>query len=168
MTLESQTDDNEGTHLDSHADSPFVGQYCAIIRTVGRRISVHGFTDELRKPSIVMVVDAAVVYECEITRELMLLIIQNALHIKSMKMNLIPPFMMRLAGLTVNECPKFLSPHPNINNHSIYCKESNRRIPLELWGIISMIPTQIPRDSELMELNVFELTPMMNTWDPHT
>ena len=113
-------DDNLGTECDSHADSPTVGKYAAIIRATGRRVSVKGFTDELGKAIIVPVVDAAVVYECELTGELILLIIRNALHIMSMTVNLIPPFMMRLAGLIVNECPKFLSPNPTIENHSIY------------------------------------------------
>ena len=49
--------------MDSHADSPVVGEDAAIIRPTGRKISVKGFTDQLGKPIIVPVVDAAVVWE---------------------------------------------------------------------------------------------------------
>jgi hypothetical protein len=35
-----------------------------------------------------------------------LLIVRNALHVPSMQHNLIPPFIMREAGLVVNDVPK--------------------------------------------------------------
>lgn len=170
-TLESQaaTEDNttSATESDSHADSPVVGMNSAVLRNTGKRISVKGFTDQLGAPIIVPVVDAAVVYECELTGSLLLLIIRNALLIHSMKVNLIPPFMMRLAGLEVNECPKFLSKNPTINDHSIYCPQKKIRIPFQLNGIISIIPTRKPTQHELDTLDQLELTPMTDNWDPH-
>ena len=71
------------------------------------------------------VVDAAVAYDCEYTGTTILLVIRNALHMRSMHANLIPPFMMRLAGIEVDECPKFLSPKPSEVNHSLYCPMPN-------------------------------------------
>ena len=84
-----------------------------------------------------------------------------------MRVNLIPPFMMRLAGLEVNECPKFLSKNPKITDHSIYCAENNIRIPFQLDGIISIIPTRKPTHEELNTLDQLELTPMTDAWNPH-
>ena len=49
------------------------------------------------------VVNAAIVYDCDITGESHILILHNALHILNMENNLVPPFAMRLAGLEVND-----------------------------------------------------------------
>ena len=34
-------------------------------------------------------------------------------------------------------------------------------------GIISHIPTRLPDKDELRELDMIELTPMVDVWDPH-
>ena len=49
------------------------------------------------------VVNAAIVYDCDITGESHILILHNALHILNMENNLVPLFAMRLAGLEVND-----------------------------------------------------------------
>ena len=36
---------------------------------------------------------------------------------------LIPPFMMRVAGIEIDESPKFLARKPSIKNHSLYFPE---------------------------------------------
>ena len=54
-----------------------------------------------------------------------------------MEVNLIPPMMMRLVGLDVNECPKFLSRNPSEEDHSVYFPDAQIRIPLMIKGIIS-------------------------------
>ena len=155
------------TELDSHADSPVVGKNVYIIRPTGRKVSVKGFTDQLGAPILVPEVDAAVVYDCEYTGKSVVLVIQNALHLRNMDVNLIPPFMMRLAGLKVDECPKFLAENPSQDSHSIYSTECNFRIPLHLDGIISFFPSRRPSKKELEELDIIELTPNVDLWDPH-
>ena len=69
-----------------------------------------------------------------------------------MEVNLISPFMMRLAGLEIDECLKFLSRNPSDNNHSMYFPIPNIRIPFQIEGIISYIPTRRPSDKELIEM----------------
>ena len=137
------------TELDSHADSPVVGRFTRTLEDTGIQASVSGFTSDLGKPLTVPVVNAAVAYDCEFTGETRIMIICNALHFKNMEVNLIPPFMMRLAGIEVNECPKFLSKQPNESDHSMYFPEQDIRIPFQLEGIISYIPTRIPTLEEL-------------------
>ena len=87
-----------------------------------------------------------------------------------MEVNLLPPFMMRLAGIEVDECPKFLSKNPKDSNHSMYFPNEDIRIPFQLEGIISYIPTRAPTDEELMkeEGHYLLLTPNLPIWDPHT
>ena len=154
--------------LDSHADSPVLGHHARITRNTGRFVSVRGFTDELGAPIRVPVVDGAVKYECEFTGKSYALHIRNALHMPSMKNHLIPPIMMRLAGLIVNECPKFLSRNPSIEDHSIYFAETDIRLPLTLSGTTSYLPTSELSKGEAMDLDILELTPQVEVWDPHS
>ena len=75
---------------------------------------------------------------------------------------------MRLAGLEVNECSKFMAKSPTIEHHSIYFPEDKLRIPLSLNGIISYIPVRTPTSQELEEpIDMLELTPNIPSWDPH-
>ena len=154
------------TELDSHADSPVVGWYSRILEETGRKATVSGFTSDLGKPITVLVVNAAVTYDCNVY----ILVICNALYFKNMEENLVPPFMMRLAGIDVNECPKFLAKIPSESNHSMYFPDADVRVPFQLEGIISHIPMRIPSTSELDEQtgSYLLLTPNMPTWDPHT
>ena len=163
-------DKTTATELDSHADSPVVGRYCKILEDTGRKATVSGFTSELGKPMTVPVVNAAVAYDCDITGRTLILVICNALYFQNMEENLIPPFMMRLAGIEVDECPKFLAKNPSENNHSMFFPDSSTRIPFLLEGIISYVPTRLPTQKELKdeEGNYLLLTPNMPTWNPHT
>ena len=111
---QDHTPTESATELDSHADSPVVGQIARIIETTSKTVLVSGFTRDLGKPLCVPVVNAAVAYDYEFTGETYILVIYNALHMKSMEINMIPPFMLRLAGLEVNECPKFLAKKPGL------------------------------------------------------
>ena len=88
----------------------------------------------------VPIVDAAVLYECLYEGQEHVLVIQNALHVPSMSNNLIPPFMMREAGVKVNDTPKIQVDDPSEVEHSIYFPETKFRIPLSLWGIFSYFP----------------------------
>ena len=110
--------------LDSHADSPVEGRFAKVLEDTGRKVQVSGFTSELAKPVSVPTVHPVVAYDCEYTGKTHILVIHNALYLRTMSVNLIPPFMMRLAGLEVNECPKFLSKVPSETQHSV----SNRRM----------------------------------------
>ena len=113
------------------------------------------------------VVHAGVMYDCEKTGRKYLCLIRNALYIPEMQECLIHPIMMRLVGVEVDECPKFLSPNPSINNHSIRFSDHNLRIPLKLHGVISYLPCRKPGEDELMDNDgVLELTPDVEVWDP--
>ena len=156
------------TELDSHADSPVVGRHSSILEFTGKTIKVSGFSDELGSPISVPVVHAAVAYDCDRTGETHIMIIHHALYLESMKENLIPPFLMRLAGLEVDECPKFLAKEPREENHSIRFPSSDMRIHLKLEGIISYLPTRCPSPEELEQYSgeYLQLTPNTPDWDP--
>ena len=108
--------------------------------------------------------DAVVAYDDPREGTTYLIVIKNALHVPSMSYNLIPPFMMRLAGIEVKECPKFLSESPNKKDHSIYFRDESIRIPLQLKNTILFIPTRVPVQAKLdlmgsPDIQVMFLTP---------
>ena len=50
---------------------------------------------------------------------------------------MIPPFIMREAGIKVNGIPKIHLNNPDVKGHSTILGETNFRIPLSLKGVLS-------------------------------
>ena len=102
MEMEEGEHPSEGrTELDSHVDSPVVGRNVLVMSDSGQKANVTGFTKDLGRCESVPIVTAALAYTDEYTGHTSIIIIHNALHIKSMEHNLIPPFMIRLEGVHV-------------------------------------------------------------------
>ena len=119
------------------------------------------------KPISVELVDAALKYECPYSGEVKILIIRRGLHVPSMTHNLLPPFMLREAGIQINEVPKIHVTSPTEEHHAIIFQETNFQIPLTLHGTFSYFPTSKPTTQELEEPeDVYVLTP--TTWNPHS
>ena len=83
-------------------------------------VNVTPFSDDFGMMPEVPVFHAAVAYDCPITGNSTILIINNALYIREMEHNILPPIMMRLNKLLVDEFPKFLFSNPTIETHSIF------------------------------------------------
>ena len=79
--------------------------------------------------------DVALCYDDPISLITYILVMKNALLIPSMGHNLIPPFLIREAGLLLDENPKHQTPYPTIDNHSNRDQRSGLRIHLQLNGI---------------------------------
>ena len=69
-----------------------------------------------------------------------------------MKHNLLSPFIMRLAGLEVNEQPKFMTRNPTTKHHSVYFKDNDIILPLTIKGIVSFLPTRNPTQEEYLNI----------------
>ena len=102
------------TELDSHANMPVVGCHTTTIQHTGLHAEVHGFADGLKMEKVA-IVDAAIAYDDPYSLKTYIIIIKNALHVPSMSHNLIPPFIMREAGLIINEEPKCQANAPSID-----------------------------------------------------
>ena len=166
--MESDHDDMEQgrSELDTHANMIVVGCLAYIIADVGKEVDVSAFSPDL-KPIRVPLVDAAIHYEDEKTGKSYILVVRNAIWVKSMTTNLIPPFIMREAGITVNDVPKIQVTNPTVDDHSIVFQEDGFRIPLSLWGVFSYFPSRKPTRDEMLEAeNVYLLTPTV--WNPHS
>ena len=158
--LESRTD------LDSHANMPVVGKGAFVLATHDRTCQVSPYTPDY-KPMSVPMVDAAVKYECPYDGRVYILIIRNALLVPAMDHNLLPPFMLREAGILLKDVPKIQVEDPSEEDHAITFSETGFRIPLSLWGTFSYFPTTKPTKDDLVDPSeVYMLTP--SRWNPHS
>ena len=114
-----------------------------------------------------IVSDTALKYDCPYSGESKILIIRRGLYVPSMSNNLLPPFMLREAGITINEVPKIHVSSPTEEHHSIMFQETNFQIPLSLYSTFSYFPTSKPSSKDLEEPDdVYVLTPTI--WNPHS
>ena len=152
--------------LDSHANMPVLGKGAYVLADLDKACEVapyHPGYDPIRIP----MVDAAVKYESPFDGREYILVVRGALHVPSMDYHLIPPFMLREAGLQVRETPKIQLSNPTEEDHAIVFKETGLRIPLSLHGTFSYFPTTTPTYDDLVgEPEVYLLTPP--TWNPHS
>ena len=98
----------------------------------------------------VPIVDVAIAYDYPYSGITYILIIKNALYITSMNNNLVPPFIMREAGLIVNDVPRVHIWQEDLTNQT-NCIVSmvegddngtNLNISIKLDGIFSYFPTR--------------------------
>ena len=147
---------------------PVVGRNALIICDTGKKADVNAFTPSLDALRQVRIVDAAVLYEHPYTYREYILILKDALLVLAMKNNLIPTFITREAGITVNTTPKIHIKEPAIEDHSIYFKDDDLWIPLSLEGVFSYFPTSKPTKQQAEGIgNVYFLTPE-GGFNPHT
>ena len=156
------------TELDSHANMPVIGKHAYIIAQPDKKVDVSPFTPDYQ-PLTVPLVDATVRYDNPYNGKSNVLVLCNALHVPLMDNNLIPPFMLREMGVTMNDVPKIHKEDPTVDEHVITFEETGFRIPLSLslWGIFSYFPTSKPSHDDLLNPNeVYILSPA--TWNPHS
>ena len=138
---------------------PVVGRHAYVISDTGKLADVSPFTPDYASMQI-RVVDAAVQYDCQYTGKSYILVIRNALHVPAMKHNLLPPFILREAGIVVQETPKIHVDEPTINDHLLLFPETGFRIPMSLWGVFTYFPTSKPTTMMMQESDeVYLMTP---------
>ena len=161
---------HSATELDSHANMIVIGGHCLEISDSGTTAQVSSFSKEAGEVSDVRIIDAVCAYDCPKTGRAYLLVMRNGLHVPSNEHNLIPPFIMREAGLVVKDTPKIHCQEATVEDHTVYCKEHDLRIPLSLDGIFSYFPTRALTIEEMEhpeELPYIFLSPDTPRWDPY-
>lgn len=140
------------TELDSNANMPVVGRNAFVIARTEETADVSAFTPDY-KPMKCSIVDAALLYDCPYSGDEVILLIRNAIHVPNMENNLIPPFIMREAGVIVDDTPKIQTTDPTISSHSIYFEETGLRIPLSLKaeGCILLLSNRCAEPSSIAE-----------------
>lgn len=153
------------TDLDSHANMVVVGRDVLITARSGKTAEVQAFAPELDALSLPLV-ECVMLWECPFTDQQVLLVAKDAVYVETMDHNLVPPFMLREAGVIVDTTPKIHATDPDTSHHSLYWPEEDVRIPLSLHGIFSYFKTRKPTMEELQaDLPVVSLTPS-GPWDP--
>ena len=88
------------------------------------------FSSDLSMEMDVPIDDRALVYDFPCTGEVRVLVIRNALNASSMDHNLIPPFIMRTRGVTINDVPKIHHEDTTVDGHRVSFDQSDLCIPL--------------------------------------
>ena len=157
--------------LDSHANMICLGKHCTVLRRTGRTVRVNAFADSVGSLNNIPVVDAVVVFDNPYgSGESYFLVMYNALYIPSMSHHLIPPFLLREAGLLVNDMPKIHSHDPDLSTHTIFDPRTKMRIHLKLNGIFSYFKCRAiaPREFEdWSDYPVVYASPKGREWDPY-
>ena len=158
------------TELDSHADTCVVGSEALVFQDFGRPVQVSAYDPSLGTKPDMKVVSAALAYDDPNNGEVKILIVHQAILVPTMDHNLLSPMQMRLNGVTVQECPRFLDTHLNEHSHSIKVPGPDGdvlNIPLRIHGVTSYFPTRKPSQEEFETGDRFELTTETPEWDPH-
>eukprot|EP00957_Ditylum_brightwellii_P057722 4376676-Ditylum_brightwellii.AAC.1 len=80
--------------------------------------------------------------------------------------NWLPPFVLREAGIRLNDTPKIHKVNPTEDDHAIIFPGEELRIPFGLWGVLSYFSTSKPSIEEVNTCeSVYTLT--LNRWNPH-
>ena len=79
------------------------------------------------------------------------MVIYNDFYLRRMYTNLIPTFMMNLARIQVDECPKLSEKEPTKEQHSVCLMQSDVRFTFKLEGIISYLTKRLPMDTDMKE-----------------
>ena len=145
-----------------------IGRHAVILNRSGRHAEVNAFSPNIESLHKVPIVDAAIAYDCPYTCKCYVLVVWNALYVESMGNNLIPPFVMREAGIEVSEVAKIHVSDPSVSDHSIYFKDHDLRIRLALWGIFSYFPSWKPTEQDMAYCELILLSPDGPEWNPHS
>jgi hypothetical protein len=153
------------TELDSHANMPVVGRNALIVADLETIVDVSPFSPDYPTMKAKMV-DAAIKYVCPKSGEEYILLVDNAIYVPTMQHNLIPPFVMREAGITVNDTAKIHMESPSNEDHALVFPETGFVIKLSLIGVFSYFSSSKPSADDFNTIDgVYKLTP--DRWNPH-
>ena len=147
-----------------------IGKQAFIFNHSDQYVNVRAFTDEVKGISKVPIVDAVIAYDVPKSIQTYILVVWNALCVPSMEHNLIPPFILREAGLVLHDTPKIHCNVPSAEDHSLFDKETGLRIPFTLYGTFSVFKLRSLTNEENNNVEDFEtvfLTLDSNKWDPY-
>ena len=109
-----------------------IGKHAYILAETGKMVEVNLFTPTY-EPIKAPIVDAALYYDSPCDGKSYILVVRNTLHVPSMCNNLLAPFMLREAGITVNDKAKIHMMNLMTEDHAIIFPKTGFRIPMTLW-----------------------------------
>ena len=97
-----------------------------------------------------------------------LLVFKEVLFKEAMTHHLVSSFLIREAGLLVDDVPKVQTSNPTMQHHSTHSPEEILRIPLGLHGIFSYFPSSKPSLDVLNDKNIKVLFLTIGQIDPYS
>ena len=160
---------NATMELDSHANVVLLGRDCFVFDGIqGKTCRVIPYDPGLGTGRDIPIVDGAVAYDCDYTHQTYIMVVRNALYVPTLDHSLIPPFILREAGIIVKDTAKIHVKDPSVEDHSIYIPDLELRIPLQLHGIFSYFHVRKPLSDEIVHCPKAIITPDGETWDPYS
>jgi hypothetical protein len=147
--------------LDRHADTSVAGSNFILLEEPTRTVDVFGFSPELPPIKKFPIGTVGTAWVDPKSGQSYLLILNKCLFMgDTMKHSLLNPNQLHCNGLIVQDTSTMFDP---TSTHSIYDPASGIRIPLDLNGVISYIPTYAPtlEEANLMK-PIFVLTSNAN------
>ena len=148
-----------------------LGNHCYLLTELetARTVSVGAFSESVGGLNKVPIVDAMLAYDCKRTNQVYLLIFRNVLYIENMDDNLIPPFILQEAGLTVRERAKIYCDEGTMTeeDHTIQEFKTGLFITIQLRSIFSYFPTRKPNLDDLDGGIEVTMTPEGPSWNAY-
>ena len=116
------------------------------------------------------VVNVVAAHDYPFSGKTTILVAKNVLQVKGIRSNLIPSFLLRKAGLIVNDTPLIHVLEPKAEDHSIVDPESGVKIHMSLNGVFSGFETRALTQhglGNLADFDVVWLMPDEDQWDPY-
>ena len=156
--------------LDSHADTSCLGRGALILFDHETPVNVQGYDASLGTKEY-KIVSGAIAYRHHLTGQQYHIVIHQAVHIVDLNHHLLCPMQVRMNGVTVNDCPKFLCPAPTLESHAIVATDEHGNeiiLPLLLNGVTSYLPclSLTQEEWDLQEHPRITLTADHLTWTP--
>ena len=161
---------NDCTHLYSHYNMIVVCKHCLIIGHSNYKAHINYFSNELGALEDIPIVDAIILYEDLYITQIYFLVVRNTLYFESMTHNLISLFIMREAGLEVNDRAKIHCRNRTRDDHCLKDPRSGMYIRLNIEVILSVFDSRESTDDDLRRDDIIsvEISPQGSYWDPNS
>ena len=104
--------------LDSHADTYCLGESDLILTDYEIPINVHGYDPALGTKTY-LTIRGTLLYYHPYTGRIYHTVIHQSVKIPDLNRHMLCPMQVRTNGVTVNNCPRFLTEHPTEETHVI-------------------------------------------------
>ena len=124
-------------------------KHCFVFEFYGKSYNVDPFNNILGSVKDIQITDADIDYYCPYSHEFYILICRNSLYLPNMEYNLLPPFIMREIGSTVNDTPKIHCTDITSKDHCITFSKIDMKIPLHINSTFYIFHKMRPTADEI-------------------
>ena len=137
----SQNDKENTWELDYNNDTSFLGRGDLVIADFNETVNVQGY-DPAPGSKAYRTISGEIVSLHPVSGGSFHLVIHQAIPIPTLKHHLLCPMQCRVAVVTINDCPTFLTSYPQEDSHYIIAVDEYKAgtvIPLALQSVTSIL-----------------------------